>query len=91
MPKVPSGCRMPNTDADLPFTSMLRRAIRNTVGAALVPPAPVWGAVCARASVLTVEAARVESRNARRESMGQGLFAHTAPRLSEVYNLGASP
>src|SRR4029077_6425619 len=44
----------------------------NTVGAALVPPAPVWGAVCARASVLAVEAARVESRNARRESMGQG-------------------
>jgi hypothetical protein len=79
---------MPNTDADLPFTSMLRRAIRNTVGGALVPPAPVWGALCARASVLAVEAARAESRNARRENMAQPL--RVSP-LSEAYNLDASP
>jgi lysylphosphatidylglycerol synthetase-like protein (DUF2156 family) len=67
---------MPNTDAGLPFTSMLRRSIRNTVGGALVPLALVWGAVCARASAPVVEAATAESSNARRESMGQGLFAH---------------
>ena len=89
MPKVPSGWRMPNTDAGLPFTSMPRRAIRNTVGGAPLAP-PLVGAGCARASVLAVEAARVESRNARRESMGQA-SSRTAPRLSEAYNLGASP
>jgi hypothetical protein len=93
MPKVPSGCRMPNTDAGLPFTSMLRRSIRNTVGCALVPPARVWGAVCERASVLAVEAARAESRSARRESMGQPLSRNAASRrrMSEAYNLDASP
>src|SRR6516162_148213 len=47
MPKVPSGWRMPNTDADLPFTSMLRRAIRNTVGRPLVPHSP-WSPATAR-------------------------------------------
>jgi hypothetical protein len=73
---------MPNTDAGLPFTSMLRRSIRNSVGCALL--APVWGAGCARASVLAVEAARAESRNARRESMGQGLFAHRCVAATDV-------
>jgi hypothetical protein len=43
---------------------MLRRSIRNTVGAAC----SVFG--CARASVVAAEAAAAETRNARRESMG---------------------
>jgi hypothetical protein len=61
---------MPNTEAGLPLTSMLRRSSRSTVGAASLAPALACGAVCARASTGgTVAVANVDKRKARRDSM----------------------
>jgi hypothetical protein len=63
---------MPNTDAGLPFTSMLRRSSRSTVNGPLSSPAAERGAFCACPSVgMAADAAAAESRKARRESMAK--------------------
>jgi hypothetical protein len=60
IPKVPSGWRMQNTEADLPFTSMSWRSSRSTVGAT--------SPVCARTRDAT-PAAILPARKPRRDSM----------------------
>jgi hypothetical protein len=69
MPEVPSGCEILNTDAGLPFTSMLRRSSRNTVCGALLTSALAAGAVCERASVVAAVVATADKKNVRRVSI----------------------
>jgi hypothetical protein len=53
----------------LPFTSMLRRSSRNTVGGALPTSALAGDAVGERASVAAADVATADQTNVRRESI----------------------
>src|ERR1700730_7213055 len=66
---VLSGWRMPNTEADLPFTSIVRRCSRRIAVAAAVAPGPGAGEVCAPTEGGRIAAASAEASNARRVGM----------------------
>jgi hypothetical protein len=68
MPQLPSGCDILNTEAGLPFTSMLRRSSRSTVGSAPLVSAPARGTIREPANVVATELATADN-NARRDSI----------------------
>src|SRR6266446_6276833 len=79
MPAVPSGWRMANTEAGLPFTSIVRRCSSRIVVGAAVAPGPGAEEVCAPTAGGRIAAASAEASNARRVGMASLLPGPIAP------------